>query len=92
MDWIIPRLVRIERVIRPRYWPFWRRRGDRIIGAAGALLLGETLRTLLFNVAHTDVLTYGLVAVAFVAVALVACALPARRAAGVDPMVALRGE
>jgi putative ABC transport system permease protein len=62
------------------------------IGAAGALLLGETLRTLLFNVAHTDVLTYGLVAVAFVAVALVACALPARRAAGVDPMVALRGE
>jgi putative ABC transport system permease protein len=63
-----------------------------VIGAAGALLLGETLRTLLFNVAHTDVLTYALVAVVFVMVALVACALPARRAAGVDPMVALRGE
>jgi predicted permease len=63
-----------------------------VIGAAGAVLLGETLRTLLFNVAHTDVLTYALVAVAFVMVALVACALPARRAAGVDPMVALRGE
>ena len=25
MDWIIPRLIRIERVIRPRYWPFWRK-------------------------------------------------------------------
>jgi hypothetical protein len=50
------------------------------------------LRTLLFNVAHTDELTYGLVAVEFVAEALVACALHERRAAGVDQMVALRGE
>lgn len=33
MEWIIPRLVRIEQLIRPRYWPFWRRRGDRIIGS-----------------------------------------------------------
>jgi len=32
MDWVIPRLVRLERVIRPRYWPFWRRHGDRVIG------------------------------------------------------------
>jgi hypothetical protein len=38
MDWIIPRLVRIERVIRPRYWPFWRRRGERIIGCVALLL------------------------------------------------------
>jgi hypothetical protein len=32
MERVIPRLVWIERLIRPRYWPFWRRRGDRIIG------------------------------------------------------------
>jgi len=38
MEWIIPRLIRIERVIRPRYWPFWRRRGDRIIGLLALVL------------------------------------------------------
>ena len=32
MAWVVPRLVRIERLIRPRYWPFWRRQGDRVIG------------------------------------------------------------
>ena len=40
MDWIIPRLIRLERVIRPRYWPFWRRQGDRIIGCL-ALRAGD---------------------------------------------------
>lgn len=39
MDWVIPRLVRLERVVKPRYWPFWRRQGDRFIGAA-TLFLG----------------------------------------------------
>ena len=38
MDWIIPRLIRIERVIRPRYWPFWRKQGDRIIGCMALVL------------------------------------------------------
>lgn len=38
MEWIIPRLTRIERVIRPRYWPFWRRQGDRIIGIVALVL------------------------------------------------------
>jgi hypothetical protein len=38
MDWIIPRLIRIERVIRPRYWPFWRKQGDRIIGCIALVL------------------------------------------------------
>lgn len=32
MGWAIPRLIRLEQVIRPRYWPFWRRQGDRVIG------------------------------------------------------------
>ncbi|MEP9388494.1 exopolysaccharide biosynthesis protein [Mesorhizobium sp. KR9-304] len=38
MEWIIPRLIRIERIVRPRYWPFWRRRGDRIIGSVALVL------------------------------------------------------
>jgi len=38
MEWIIPRLVRIERYIRPRYWPFWRKQGDRVIGCIALLL------------------------------------------------------
>jgi hypothetical protein len=32
MDRLIPRLVSLERMVKPRYWPFWRRRGDRVIG------------------------------------------------------------
>ncbi len=38
MEWIVPRLVRIEQVIRPRYWPFWRRRGERVIGGVALVL------------------------------------------------------
>ncbi len=32
MDRLVPRLVQLERMIKPRYWPFWRRQGDRVIG------------------------------------------------------------
>ena len=32
MDRLIPRLLRLEQWVRPRYWPFWRRRGDRVVG------------------------------------------------------------
>lgn len=35
---LVPKLERIERFIRPRYWPFWRKRGDRIIGTISLLL------------------------------------------------------
>ncbi len=38
MDWILPRLARIERFVRPRLWPFWRRRGERIVGAVAFVL------------------------------------------------------
>ena len=38
MDRIIPRLVWIERMIRPRYWPFWRRRGDRVVGIIALIM------------------------------------------------------
>ncbi|RUM99664.1 exopolysaccharide biosynthesis protein [Pseudaminobacter arsenicus] len=35
---VIPRLTQVERFIKPRYWPFWRRRGDRVIGIVAFLL------------------------------------------------------
>jgi hypothetical protein len=38
MDRLIPRLVRLETFVRPRYWPFWRRRGDRIVGIMSLVL------------------------------------------------------
>jgi putative ABC transport system permease protein len=62
------------------------------IGAVAALLSSSALRTLLFSVTPTDPMTYAAVAVAFVVIALIACAMPARRAASVDPIIALRGE
>ena len=38
MDWIVPKLIRLERIIRPRYWPFWRKQGDRVIGLIALVL------------------------------------------------------
>jgi predicted permease len=60
------------------------------LGAVGALLLASTISTLLFGVEPTDLATYAGVALVLVAVALLACYLPARRAASVDPLIALR--
>jgi predicted permease len=60
------------------------------IGMAGALVLTRVLTTLLFGVEPTDALTFLAVSMVLVAVAAAACLIPARRAASVDPMVALR--
>jgi len=35
---LVPRLVQLEQWVRPRYWPFWRRRGDRVTGCVVFLL------------------------------------------------------
>ena len=49
-------------------------------------------RNLLYGVSATDPITFTLVAFAVIAATLLACYLPARRAARIDPMVALRTE
>ena len=38
MDWLVPRMIRLETIIRPRYWPFWRKQGDRVIGVIALVL------------------------------------------------------
>jgi predicted permease len=63
-----------------------------VLGGGGAWLLGRAVRSLLFGVGPADPLVYGVVASVLLAVAAAAAWLPARRAATVDPMVALRAE
>jgi len=62
------------------------------IGLAASLVLTRLLETLLFEVAPADPVTSVAVAILLGSVALAAAALPARRAAAVDPMAALRSE
>jgi putative ABC transport system permease protein len=62
------------------------------IGLAGALVLSRTLQSLLFGLTPTDPLTFVAVALMLILVALLASYVPARRAAKVDPMIALRYE
>ena len=62
------------------------------VGLAAALALSRLLTTLLFGVSDRDPAIYAGSALALGAVALVATVLPARRAARVDPMEALRSE
>ncbi|HUK90355.1 MAG TPA: ABC transporter permease [Blastocatellia bacterium] len=59
------------------------------IGVAGTLALSRLMSTLLFGVAPTDPVTFSAIAVTLALVALIASYIPARRAMGVDPMVAL---
>jgi putative ABC transport system permease protein len=60
------------------------------IGVAGALLLTRLLATLVYGVGTLDPLTFAMVPAFLSVVALAACVTPARRAASVDPVVALR--
>jgi ABC-type antimicrobial peptide transport system permease subunit len=61
-------------------------------GLVLSFVLTRFLSSLLLGVTSTDVLTFSSVAILLCAVALFACFIPARRAARVDPVVALRYE
>ena len=60
------------------------------LGLLAAAALSRALGTFLFNVSATDPLAFGGIALLLAGVATAACAIPARRAAAVDPLVALR--
>ena len=62
------------------------------LGVLGAWLLARTLQNQLFEVSPTDPRTYAAGVAALLVSAFLACWFPARRAAKVDPMVALRDE
>jgi predicted permease len=59
------------------------------LGAAGAFALRKSLESQLFGISATDPVVLGGVTAVLAAVAMVACALPARRATRIDPIVAL---
>jgi putative ABC transport system permease protein len=62
------------------------------LGLLGSFALTRVLSALLFEITPTDTLTFSTVTIVLFAVALAACYIPARRAANVDPIVALRHE
>jgi putative ABC transport system permease protein len=62
------------------------------LGLVGALFVGRAMKSMLYGVGTIDLVAFAAVALVLLSSALLACCIPARRAAKVDPMVALRYE
>jgi len=62
------------------------------IGLAGGLMSTRLMSSLLFEVSATDPVTFAAIPIVLAGVAFGACLVPARRAARIDPMIALRSE
>ena len=62
-----------------------------VIGLAAAFALTRIMRQLLFDIAPTDAVTFAAAPAVLLIAAFVACVLPARRAARLDPVEAIRG-
>ncbi len=63
-----------------------------VVGVLGAFLLSLAIRGLLYGISAFDPATFAIVLAVLLSAALLACYLPARRAARVDPILALRCE
>jgi putative ABC transport system permease protein len=63
-----------------------------VVGLVGALALAQVMASLVFGVSTRDLATFSVVPWLVLLMILVGCYIPARRAAKVDPMVALRYE
>jgi ABC-type antimicrobial peptide transport system permease subunit len=61
-----------------------------VIGVVGSLICSQLLRRFLFGVSPSDLTTYAVISVVLTLTGLCAAYFPARRAAGIDPMLALR--
>jgi hypothetical protein len=62
------------------------------VGFIGAYFVGRTMQSALFGVGALDFSAFAVVGLILLLTALLACYLPGRRAAGLDPMQALRGD
>jgi putative ABC transport system permease protein len=62
------------------------------LGIGGAVLVGRTMQSTLYGVQALDLYVIAAVTIVLLVTALLASYLPARRAAGIDPMQALRNE
>jgi putative ABC transport system permease protein len=63
-----------------------------LVGLGAAIAIGTALRSLLFGITPADPLSLGVVAMILLGTSALACYIPARRAAQLDPMTALRHE
>ena len=70
----------------------WTAAVGTVVGLAGAFVLSRWMTALLFEITPTDPVTFATVALVLLAVAATACYIPARRAAHMDPLAALRGD